>query len=166
MPHVSFDVKIVLKEPLSNGQDNVEFLISPNKGEPLKPLAKIVSGGEVSRIMLAFRSILAKTGPVGTLIFDEIDAGIGGNALHAVAAKLSTVGQDRQVICVTHSPQIAGIANHHFNIKKITDKTRTFTRVSKLDSQGRVEELARMLSGGKITSVSREHAEEILRQNF
>ncbi|MBU7007672.1 DNA repair protein RecN [Phosphitispora fastidiosa] len=166
MPHVTFDVKIASREPLSNGQDNVEFLISPNKGEPLKPLAKIVSGGEVSRIMLAFRSILAKTGPVGTLIFDEIDAGIGGNALHATAAKLSAVGKDRQVICVTHSPQIAGIADHHFNINKVTDQTRTFTRVSKLDIQGRVEELARMLSGGKITSVSREHAEEILKQNF
>ncbi|WP_418792390.1 DNA repair protein RecN [Phosphitispora sp. TUW77] len=163
MPYVSFDVKIVSGAPLSNGQDSVEFLISPNKGEPLKPLAKIVSGGEVSRIMLAFRSILAKTGSVGTLIFDEIDAGIGGNALHAVAAKLSAVGRMKQVICVTHSPQIAGIADYHFNIKKITDKTRTYTRVSILDYQERIEELARMLSGGKITSVSRKHAEEILR---
>ncbi len=165
MPYVSFDVKIDPREPSFNGQDMVEFLISPNKGEPLKPLAKIVSGGEVSRIMLAFRSILAKTGPVSTLIFDEIDAGIGGNALHAVASKLSAVGRDKQVICVTHSPQIAGIADHHFMIRKTTDKKRTFTRVNELDYNGRIEELARMLSGGKITTVSRTHAEEILKQN-
>jgi len=165
MPHVTFDISITSgNRPTENGYDEVEFLISPNLGEPLKPLAKIVSGGEVSRIMLAFKKILAKIDSVFTLIFDEVDAGIGGNAIQAVAQKLSSIGTDRQVICVTHSPQIAARADNHFIITKETGESRTFTKIYGLSPEERIDEIARMLGGGKITAVTRKHAEEILKE--
>lgn len=163
MPNVAFEVAATMKKsPTVNGLDEVEFLISPNKGEPLKPLAKIVSGGEVSRIMLAFKTILAKLDAIATLIFDEVDAGIGGHALQAVARKLSYIGQDRQVICVTHAPQIAGSGDHHYMAVKSLNSGRTVTSVQKLTNQERVDELARMLAGGQVTETARKHAEEII----
>lgn len=163
MPHVTFDVKISRKStPGVKGYDDIEFLISPNKGEPLKPLAKIVSGGEVSRIMLAFKTILAKIDSIGTLIFDEVDTGIGGETIHAVARKLAFIGNDRQVICVTHSPVIAGCGERHFKISKLTDKSRTYTQVKALQKLERVQEIARMLAGEKATEITRKLAEEIL----
>jgi len=165
MPHVTFDIDISSKSvPSEQGLDEVEFLISPNKGEPLKPLAKIVSGGEVSRIMLAFKSILARADSIFTLIFDEVDSGIGGHTLHAVAQKLSAIGRDRQVICVTHSPQIAGYGDSHYRITKTVSNNRTVTQVEHLSAEERVNEIARMLSGGKVTPLTRKHAEEILKQ--
>ena len=163
MPDVSFEVAATLKKsPAVNGLDELEFLISANKGEPLKPLAKIVSGGEVSRIMLAFKTILAKLDAVTTLIFDEVDTGIGGHALQAVARKLSYIGQDRQVICVTHAPQIAGFGDHHYIAVKSSNSGRTVTSVQKLTTQERVDEMARMLAGGQVTETARKHAEEII----
>lgn len=163
MPDVSFEVAATLKKsPAVNGLDELEFLISANKGEPLKPLAKIVSGGEVSRIMLAFKTILAKLDAVTTLIFDEVDTGIGGHALQAVARKLSYIGQDRQVICVTHAPQIAGFGDHHYIAVKSSNSGRTMTSVQKLTTQERVDEMARMLAGGQVTETARRHAEEII----
>lgn len=167
MPYVTLEISIKEKAaPASDGIDQVEFLISPNKGEPLKPLAKIVSGGEMSRIMLAFKSILAGYDHISTLIFDEVDAGIGGSALNAVAAKLSAIGQNKQVISVTHSPQLAGHANTHFSIRKTVEKDRTVTTVYPLSYQERVNEIARMLSGDKITETTRIHAEEILKYSL
>jgi len=166
MPHVSFQTAIGSKNVSGTaGSDEVEFLISPNKGEPLKPLARIVSGGEVSRIMLAFKTTLARIDSVSTLIFDEVDAGIGGNALLAVAQKLSLVGQDRQVICVTHSPQIAGRGSWHYHIVKAVENERTVTRVQELSFEQRIVEIARMLAGGKVTDVAKIHAAEILDQS-
>ncbi|MDT3698148.1 MAG: DNA repair protein RecN [Thermincola sp.] len=163
MPNVSFDVSLKLKEsPAANGLDDIEFLISANRGEPLKPLAKVISGGEASRIMLAFKTILAKLDAVSTLIFDEVDAGIGGHALQAVARKLSYIGRDRQVICVTHAPQIAGSGDHHYMAEKSVISGRTITSVRKLESPERVDELARMLAGGQVTDAARKHAEEII----
>ncbi len=165
MPHISFEVQILQKNvPAGNGIDEVEFLISPNKGEPLKPLTKIVSGGEVSRIMLAFKAILARMDSVSTLIFDEVDTGVGGNALQAIAQKLSLIGRDRQVICVTHSPQVAGHGDNHYRAVKSVNKERTITQVEELSPGDRVDEIARMLAGGTITPVTRKHAEEILKK--
>lgn len=144
------------------GIDTVRFLISPNPGEPLKPLAKIASGGEMSRIMLAILSVLANLRPVQTMIFDEIDAGIGGRAAQAVAEKLATVAAQRQVICVSHLPQVTSMADTHLNIYKTQAGERTLTKVSRLDMEGRVEELARMLGGAEVTAATREHAREML----
>lgn len=166
MPHITFDINIDRKnDPSSDGLDSIEFLISPNKGEPLKPLAKIVSGGEMSRIMLAFKSVLAEYDNVSTLIFDEVDAGIGGKSLTSVAAKLAKIGEGKQVICVTHSPQLAGYAKSHFNIRKTVEQNRTVTKVKKLSNEERIDEISRMLSGDKITDTIRNHAIEILKMS-
>lgn len=164
IPHVSFKVDIRPKESIgSQGVDNIEFMISPNVGEPLKPLSKIVSGGEVSRIMLAFKTILSAADSVSTMIFDEVDAGVGGIALQAVAKKLSHIGNNKQVICVTHSPHIAAYADNHYKIEKSVENERTITKINLLTYEQRVQEIARMLSGDKITEVTTKHAEEILK---
>jgi DNA repair protein RecN (Recombination protein N) len=144
-----------------NGLDKVEFTISTNIGEPLKPLAKIVSGGEVSRIMLAFKNVLARTDRIGTLIFDEIDTGISGNMARVVAEKLARIALAHQVICVTHTAQIAAMGAHHFFIEKTSDGTSTQTHVTPLDSASRVEEVGRLV-GGDVSSLSRGHAREML----
>lgn len=163
MPQVKFKVDLNRHSTPGNcGFDEVEFMISPNPGEPLKPLAKIVSGGEMSRIMLALKAILARVDAMPTMIFDEVDAGLGGKAVQAVAEKLAVIGRDRQVICVTHSPQIASYADVHFNISKITTGERTETTVSRLPDAGRVEEISRMLGGNNITDLTKEHAQEML----
>lgn len=146
----------------ATGIDTVRFLISPNPGEPLKPLTKIASGGEMSRIMLAVLSVLAKLRPVHTMVFDEIDAGIGGRAAQAVAEKLAAVAERRQVICVSHLPQVSSMADTHLYIYKVQVGERTLTKVSRLDMEGRVEELARMLGGAEVTAATREHAREML----
>lgn len=146
----------------ATGIDTVRFLISPNPGEPLKPLAKIASGGEMSRIMLAVLNVLAKLRPVHTMVFDEIDAGIGGRAAQAVAEKLAAVAEQRQVICVSHLPQVSSMADTHLYIFKDQAGERTLTKVSRLDMEGRVEELARMLGGAEVTAATREHAREML----
>lgn len=144
------------------GFDQVEFLISTNPGEPLKPLAKIISGGETSRIMLALKNIMAKVDNVPCLIFDEIDTGIGGRTAQIVGEKLSMVARSHQVLCVTHSPQIASLGDIHFLIKKQTIDGTTFTQVSELTGSERVNELARMLGGAKITDNTLAHAREML----
>ncbi|MCG0274994.1 MAG: DNA repair protein RecN [Thermosediminibacteraceae bacterium] len=145
-----------------NGLDTVEFLISTNPGEPLKPLAKIVSGGEASRIMLALKSILAKIDNIPCLIFDEIDAGIGGRISQVVGEKLSRIARDHQVLCVTHSPQIASLGDAHFCISKIVDKNKTYTVVREVKGEERIKELARMLGGAEITRNTLAHAREML----
>ncbi|TYP51648.1 DNA repair protein RecN [Thermosediminibacter litoriperuensis] len=146
-----------------NGLDSVEFLISTNPGEPLKPLAKIVSGGEASRIMLALKNILARIDNIPCLIFDEIDAGIGGRISQIVGEKLAKVARNHQVLCVTHSPQIASLGDAHFYISKVVNKNKTSTVVSEIKGEERVREIARMLGGAEITSTTLVHAREMLK---
>lgn len=146
-----------------NGMDKVEFLISTNPGEPLKPLVKIASGGELSRVMLAIKSILADSDGVDTLIFDEIDTGVSGKAAHAIAKKLSAIGRGKQVICISHLPQLASMADHHYLIQKNTDSGMASTTLLELDTEGRELELARIIDGGEITELARSHAKQMLK---
>ncbi|MDD4237823.1 MAG: DNA repair protein RecN [Desulfotomaculaceae bacterium] len=155
-----------IEEPSPGGLEQIEFLISPNLGEPLKPLAKIASGGELSRIMLALKTLLAQADDKPVLVFDEVDAGIGGRALQAVAEKLSQLGEQHQVICVTHSPQVAAHARAHHRIIKEFDGVRTVTRIELLDREQRVEELARMLGGKDVTDITRMHASQMLKSSI
>ncbi|MDD8026874.1 MAG: DNA repair protein RecN, partial [Acidobacteriota bacterium] len=144
------------------GWDEVEFLISPNPGEDLKPLRKIASGGELSRIMLALKSAGRAREGASTLIFDEIDAGIGGRTADFVAQKLRRLAQTHQVICITHLPQIASHADHHFRIEKKVEKDRTFSHVRELRGEDRVEEIARLMAGSRITPAALASAREML----
>lgn len=144
------------------GIDSIEFLISPNPGEDLKPLSKVVSGGELSRIMLALKGILAKGDRIPVLVFDEIDAGIGGKTADTVARKLKDLSSDHQVICITHLPQIASYAGNHLKIEKSVKESRTVVHINRIEQDRRAAEVARML-GGKISDVSIRHAKEMLR---
>ncbi|MDE6839483.1 MAG: DNA repair protein RecN [Oscillospiraceae bacterium] len=165
MPKVRFQVEFAPKDAPdgmdATGMDTVRFLMSANLGEALKPINKIASGGELSRIMLALKNVLAETEQVATLIFDEVDTGVSGRAAVKVAQKLFQVSQGRQVLCVTHLPQIAAMGDVHFSVEKGEADGRTFTRVERLDRPQRREELAR-LSGGQATAVMLEGAEELL----
>lgn len=144
------------------GTERAEFLISPNPGEPLRPLAKIASGGELSRIMLALKALLAETDEIPVLVFDEVDAGIGGRALNAVAEKMAKISAHHQIICVTHAAQVASYAGIHHRVRKEFDGVRTSTKMDKLDRSGQVDELARMLDGKEVTDISRSHASHML----
>lgn len=146
-----------------NGMDKVEFLISTNPGEPLKPLVKIASGGELSRVMLAIKSILTDSDGVDTLIFDEIDTGVSGKAAHAIAKKLSAIGRGKQVICISHLPQLASMADNHYLIQKNMDGDMASTTLLELDTEGRELELARIIDGGEITELARSHARQMLK---
>lgn len=163
MPGIRFVVDFGKGKLSSIGQDTVQFLISTNPGEPPKPLAKIASGGELSRIMLAIKTILAHKDTVGTLIFDEIDTGVSGRASQKIGLKLRAVAADTQVICVTHSAQIASLAGAHFLIQKQVKGERTYTHVQRLDFDGRARELARIMGGLEITPALLSTAEEMLR---
>ncbi len=149
----------------ARGYDRAAFYISPNVGEALKPLATIASGGELSRVILAIKAILADADAVETLIFDEVDAGIGGGIAEVVGQKLKALARHHQVICITHLPQIARFGDAHFKIAKQVDGGRTATRIDPLDEGMRVEEIARMLGGVKITAKTRAHARELLRSD-
>jgi len=162
MKKTRFEVKID-ETPLSpKGKDRVEFLISPNVGEEVKPLAKIASGGELSRMMLAMKRILAKAGGREVLIFDEVDSGIGGATAEVVGRKLKELSSQYQVICVTHLPQIACFADTHFIVKKEVKGGRTFSQVERLGKDTVVNEIARMLGGLNVTEKTRAHAKEML----
>lgn len=163
MPHVQFAVSFLNGEPTAKGTDRVEFLISPNPGEPLLPVAKIASGGELSRIILALKTISAHLDGIGTLIFDEIDTGIGGKAAQKLAEKLETISQHQQVICVTHSPILAALADKHLYLDKETEAGRTRTVVKDLSQEERVQELVRMLGGDNPTEELVRHARQILK---
>lgn len=169
MGRVEFRVAFTpLDGPSRLGSEQVDFLISPNPGEPLKPLAKIASGGELSRIMLTLKALLASVDEIPVLIFDEVDTGIGGRTLYAVAEKLAKISGTRQVVCVTHAAQIAGYANVHLRVSKELAGNRTVTKVETLDLAGRVEELAKMLGGKEVTEITRRHAGQLMRpaKNF
>ena len=148
-----------------DGIDRMEFMISPNPGEALKPLSKIASGGELSRIMLAIRSILAKTGSVETLIFDEVDAGISGATAEVVGKKISALADYHQILCITHLPQIASQGKTHFTVKKEVISDRTEVSIDCLDPEERVQEIARLLGGSEITRQAVAHAEDMLRKS-
>jgi DNA repair protein RecN (Recombination protein N) len=154
-----------LSDPSSirdEGTDDVEFLISPNPGEELRPLRKIASGGELSRVMLALRSLGKGAEPSKTLVFDEIDAGIGGRTAEAVAEKLRSLARRHQVLCITHLPRIAASAAHHFRVEKSVERSRTFTTVQELGPEDRVEEIARLISGTRVTEASLQSAREMI----
>ena len=148
-----------------NGMDRVEFLISTNPGEPLKPLVKIASGGELSRVMLAIKSILADSDNVDTLIFDEIDMGVSGRAAMSIAKKLSEIGRGKQVICITHLPQLTAAADNHYLIQKNTEGEMASTTLTELDGEQREIELARIIDGGEVTELALSHAREMLAKN-
>ena len=163
MPGIRFTLSHK-KGPLAgSGQDSVEFNISANPGEEPKPLAKIASGGELSRIMLAVKSALADKDDIGTVIYDEIDTGVSGLAAGRIGEKLKQTAQGRQVICITHTAQIAAQADNHLLIRKNVSEDRTYTEIDALSGEGRVQELARMISGDKITELALANAREMLR---
>ena len=163
MPGIRFTLSHK-KGPLAgSGQDSVEFNISTNPGEEPKPLAKIASGGELSRIMLAVKSALADKDDIGTVIYDEIDTGVSGLAAGRIGEKLKQTAQGRQVICITHTAQIAAQADNHLPIRKNVSEDRTYTEIDALSGEGRVQELARMISGDKITELALANAREMLR---
>ena len=162
MPNVIFDVNFEQGKYKANGCDEVEFLISANPGQPLKPISKIASGGELSRIMLAIKSVFSDIDDIGTVIFDEIDTGISGTAADKVGTKLAQISKERQIICVTHLAQIAAKANSHFLIRKNMDSESTETMVEYIEGDNRVKEIARIISGGELTDSLKATAKELL----
>ena len=162
MPGVRFVCQFQ-ETPLGpEGIDGLRFLMSANAGEAVKPLARVASGGELARIMLAMKNVMAAQDQIATMIFDEVDAGVSGRAAQKVAEKLRSVARGRQVLCVTHLPQIAALAEHHLLISKSQRQGRTYTQVDALDRGGRIEELARLIGGAQITETTRKSAEEML----
>jgi len=147
----------------SAGVDRPDLSMSANPGEELQPLEKVASGGELSRVMLALRTVLAVDHPQKTLVFDEVDAGIGGKAAETVGQKLKELSSRYQVLCVTHLAQIAAFADHQYRIEKVVTDGRTVTRVDALSGEARVEELVRMMSGSRVTHAAREHVKELLK---
>ena len=164
MPGIEFETEIQRVPLYAMGCDRIQFLVSANKGEPPKPMSKIASGGELSRIMLAIKTVLSGKDKVDTLIFDEVDTGISGAAANKVGQKLKQVSQDRQVLCITHLAQIASLADHHLLIAKHIEKDRTFTQVTPLDFEGRKREVARIIGGEAVTQLQLEMAEEMLKK--
>ena len=166
MPKVRFQVEFRPKAGEyamdETGLDEVQFLMSANVGEDLKPIQKIASGGELARIMLALKNVLAENDHVGSLIFDEVDTGVSGRAAQKVAEKLAGVARTKQVLCVTHLPQLAAMADVHFSVEKGERKGRTFTEVERLSRERRMEELARLTSGERITGATLAAAGELL----
>jgi DNA repair protein RecN (Recombination protein N) len=160
---VDFDKAGTESNPFTaKGIDKIEFLIAPNLGEPLKPLTKIASGGEISRIMLALKTLLGAVDRIPTMVFDEIDTGIGGKIAEIVGKKLQHISTSHQVVCITHLPQIASKGDTHFHVEKQTDQDRTVTFIRRLTGQERLEEIARILGGEKITRTTLQHAREML----
>jgi DNA repair protein RecN (Recombination protein N) len=166
----SFEVALVaLPEGGAHGLEQVEFRVAGHAGVPLRPLAKVASGGELARISLALAVIASAASPTPTLIFDEVDTGIGGGVAEVVGRLLHQLGRNRQVLCVTHLPQVAARGDHHFQVAKSTNgkggksgKGATLSTVTPLDKASRIEEVARMLGGLEITATTRKHAKEML----
>lgn len=157
-----FDIEIRSGEPAAYGVDHIEFLVSGHEGVSPKPLAKVASGGELARIALAISVMASTATATPTLIFDEVDSGVGGAVAEVVGNLLKQLGSDRQVLCVTHLPQVASQANHHFKVEKIQGRGHTTSHIRLLTQDERIEEIARMLGGVEITSITREHAKELL----
>ncbi|RFB17112.1 DNA repair protein RecN [Bacillus sp. HNG] len=165
MEKAKFDINFFEDTPIKftlNGKDDIEFYISTNPGEPLKPLAKIASGGELSRIMLAIKSIFSKHQGVTSIIFDEVDTGVSGRVAQAIAEKIYGISVNSQVLCISHLPQVAAMADTHLFITKETVQGRTTTSVTSLDETEKIKEISRMISGVEITDLTKEHAKELL----
>jgi DNA repair protein RecN (Recombination protein N) len=166
MGDARFQIELSYRENLEDwtatGADNIQFVVQTNRGETARPLGKIASGGELSRLMLAIRRVIADRGGIGVYLFDEIDAGIGGQTAFQVGKKLKSVADYNQVICITHLPQVASFANHHLVVRKNSKSKRTLTEVVELTKTERKEELARMLGGPELTKKSLENAAELL----
>ena len=157
------DIQILpLEKPTENGMDQVEIMISTNRGEPMKPLVRVASGGEMSRIMLAFKNIISACDKIPTLIFDEIDTGISGITASIVGRKLKEISRHHQIICITHLPQIAACGDYNFRIYKESDETSTFTTVERLDDEQQIREIARLLGGDHITETTLQSAHELI----
>jgi len=154
-----------LETPTIEGIEFVEFLISPNKGEPLKSLNKIASGGELSRIMLALKSIFVESRGQTAILFDEVDSGVSGQAAQKMAEKMRDIAKYIQVICISHLPQVASMSDHHLLISKMTKNDRTTTQVKELKKEDKIDEIARMISGASVTELTRENAREMIAQN-
>lgn len=154
-----------MEKPTENGMDQVEILITTNRGEPLKPLTRVASGGEMSRIMLAFKNVISSYDNIPTLIFDEIDTGISGITASIVGRKLKEISRSRQILCITHLPQIAACGDHNYRIHKESDDTSTYTRVEALNPEETVCEIARLLGGATITETTLENARELIAGN-
>ena len=154
--------------PLRNGIDSGEFLVSLNKGEPIRPLREVASGGELSRISLSIKTSVSNYSDIKTLIFDEIDAGISGRTAQKVAQKLAILGKKAQIICITHLPQIAVMADKHYVVEKIENNNSTISFIKQLFNNDRVVEIGRLLSGDDITEITRDNAKEMLKnaENF
>ena len=148
--------------PARHGSDQIRYLVSANPGQPPKTLARVASGGELSRISLAIQVIMSESSHIPTLIFDEVDSGVGGGVAEIVGRKLRELGRGRQVFCVTHLPQVASQAHHHFRVEKTSAGNSTRTDVVALDAEARLEEIARMLGGVEITAQTRAHASEMI----
>ena len=164
MNKVRFSIDFAEKEPAQDGCDTIRFLMSANVGEDLRPIAKIASGGELARIMLALKNVLAEQESIATLVFDEVDTGVSGRAAQKVAEKLAQVARHKQVLCVTHLPQLAAMADTHFSVEKGETNGRTFTHVVRLDREARKAELARITGGSHVTDALLESAGELLDQ--
>ncbi|MBQ8309523.1 MAG: DNA repair protein RecN, partial [Clostridia bacterium] len=164
MPKVRFEIAITPAELSESGADDVEFLIATNPGEPLLPMAKIASGGELSRIMLALRSVINDRDGASTVIFDEVDTGVSGKTSRKIGIKLKESAKNVQVLCVTHSAQIASLADTHFRIQKQERDGRAETDVTELDDEARIEEIARILGGIHVTTVQRDAAREMIEE--
>lgn len=162
MARVRFAIDFAAKDPSSDGCDAIRFLMSANAGEDLRPIARIASGGELARIMLALKNVLAEQESVGTLVFDEVDTGVSGRAAQKVAEKLAQVSRHKQVLCVTHLPQLAAMADTHFSVEKGERDGRTYTRVVLLDREARKAELARITGGANVTQALLQSAGELL----
>lgn len=163
MPRVQFECVFQEQDLMPSGADAVAFYLSANAGEALKPLSKVASGGELARIMLSMKNVLAEKDQIATLIFDEVDTGVSGRAAQKVAEKLRKLAQHKQVLCVTHLPQMAALANTHMLISKAERDGRTYTTVTPLDFEGRKRELARIIGGANITETTLKSAEEMLK---
>jgi DNA repair protein RecN (Recombination protein N) len=167
IPRARFEAQIQLlgqDQLTARGLDQVEFVFSANPGEPMAPLARVASGGELSRVLLALRGALAGQGTVATYVFDEVDAGVGGAVAEAIGLRLARAALGNQVLCITHLPQIAAFADVHFRVEKHTQAGRTLTRVLRLTDEERVEELARMLGGARVSTSAREHARQLIEE--
>jgi len=162
MLKVRFLIALTEKTPSADGCDEIRFLMSANVGEDLRPISKIASGGELARIMLALKNVLAEQESIGTLVFDEVDTGVSGRAAQKIAEKLAQVSRHKQVLCVTHLPQLAAMADTHFSVEKEVKNDRTYTKVCQLTYEERKLELARITGGSQVSEALLASAGELL----
>ncbi|RHW48331.1 DNA repair protein RecN [Bombilactobacillus bombi] len=163
MEKTTFEVRLTPQDYTEQGNEVVEFYLRTNPGEQLKPLAKVASGGELARIMLALKTELAQYQPVGTLVFDEIDTGVSGRVAQAIGEKMAQIAQHVQVLCITHLPQVAAVSDQQYLVKKEISRQHTVAAIANLNPQERVDVIAHMLEGTKVTAITRQHAQELLR---